>query len=234
MTPFVERWHDLANDLLGPPRFPRHPLITARFGIRRNSIRKGVRKKHISGRQDSRTLRRTRSTFVPFSRSTRDVRFWISARRYLPTRTVGRSQKEVRRVFRMHLPLTSEISEVRSLPNHRVESLVGTASCKSDSLRPHSTSGRSTSPVSALPSRIPSQLSRYRYGPGAFKMDWALSEPVPWRSSECSQAATIHLGGSFAEILASEKLVNSGQHAEKPFIILCQPSLFDPVTRAAR
>lgn len=71
-------------------------------------------------------------------------------------------------------------------------------------------------------------LSNYRYGPGAFKIDWALDGPIPWTAPECSQAATVHLGGTCEEIALSERLVWQGVHPEKPFVILVQPSLFDP------
>src|SRR5262249_61344953 len=71
------------------------------------------------------------------------------------------------------------------------------------------------------------RLKTFRYGPGIFKVDYALSEPIPWRAPECSRAATVHLGGSFEEIAASEKAVRKGQHLERPFMILVQPSLFD-------
>ena len=72
------------------------------------------------------------------------------------------------------------------------------------------------------------QLKRFRYGPGVFKVDYALSDPIPWKASECLRAATVHLGGSFEEIAASEQAVCNGRHAESPFVVLAQPSLFDP------
>lgn len=75
------------------------------------------------------------------------------------------------------------------------------------------------------------QLASYRYGPGVFKVDYALSDPIPWKAKECLRAATVHIGGSFEEIAASEQAMANGQHAERPFMILSQPSLFDP-TRA--
>jgi phytoene dehydrogenase-like protein len=70
-------------------------------------------------------------------------------------------------------------------------------------------------------------LNRYRYGPGVFKMDWALSEPIPWRAKECLQAATVHVGGTFEEIAESERAAVDGNPPEKPFVLLAQPSLFD-------
>jgi phytoene dehydrogenase-like protein len=71
------------------------------------------------------------------------------------------------------------------------------------------------------------QLAGYRYGPGVFKVDYALNCPIPWKASECLRAATVHLGGSFDEIAASELAVRNGLHAERPFVLLAQPSLFD-------
>ena len=80
----------------------------------------------------------------------------------------------------------------------------------------------------ALPSRYRGQLSRYRYGPGVFKIDFALSEPIPWKAPECAQTATLHLGGGLEEIAASERLIWHGEHPEKPYVLLAQQSLFDP------
>jgi phytoene dehydrogenase-like protein len=75
------------------------------------------------------------------------------------------------------------------------------------------------------------QLKRYRYGMGVFKIDWALDDVVPFRSEECRSAGTVHLGNTFAEIQLSEELAWKGSHAEKPFVLLAQQSVFDK-TRA--
>lgn len=72
------------------------------------------------------------------------------------------------------------------------------------------------------------RLTRYRYGPGAFKIDFALDGPIPWTATECSQAATVHLGGTFEEIAAGEREVADGRHPERPFVLAAQQSLFDP------
>jgi len=82
-----------------------------------------------------------------------------------------------------------------------------------------------------LPARYVRRLRRYRYGPGVFKLDWALDGPIPWRDPECLEASTVHVGGTLPEIAASEKAMYSGQHSERPYLILCQQSQFDP-TRA--
>jgi phytoene dehydrogenase-like protein len=75
------------------------------------------------------------------------------------------------------------------------------------------------------------RLGKYRYGPGVFKVDYALNSPIPWTAFECSRAATVHLGGGLDEIAQSEDAARRGRHAERPFVLLVQPSLFDS-TRA--
>jgi phytoene dehydrogenase-like protein len=78
-----------------------------------------------------------------------------------------------------------------------------------------------------FPARYRRALDRYRYGPGIFKMDWALSDPVPWKAAECADAGTVHVGGTLEEIAASEETVMGGGHPDRPFLILAQQSLFD-------
>jgi phytoene dehydrogenase-like protein len=72
------------------------------------------------------------------------------------------------------------------------------------------------------------RLARFRYGPGVFKMDWALKEPIPWKSDICRKAGTVHLGGFLEEIAASIRDVSAGRESSSPYIILAQQSLFDP------
>jgi len=82
-----------------------------------------------------------------------------------------------------------------------------------------------------LPRKYRERLASWRYGPGAFKVDWALDAPIPWASRACSRAGTVHVGGSFEEIARSERRVVSGDAPDGPFVLVAQPSLFDP-TRA--
>jgi phytoene dehydrogenase-like protein len=82
-----------------------------------------------------------------------------------------------------------------------------------------------------IPSSYRASLFRYRYGPAAFKLDWALAGPIPWTAGECRGAGTVHIGGTLAELTLSEHDVAEGRHPERPFVLLAQPSLFDD-TRA--
>ena len=83
----------------------------------------------------------------------------------------------------------------------------------------------------ALPTGYRRRLLRYRYGPGAFKVDWALDGPIPWKDPRCLEASTVHVGGTLEEISASERDMYRGRHPERPYLILCQQSQFDD-TRA--
>jgi phytoene dehydrogenase-like protein len=72
------------------------------------------------------------------------------------------------------------------------------------------------------------RLARFRYGPGVFKVDWALREPIPWRAPECRQSITVHLAGDLEQIAAAIRAAREGRMAERPFVLLAQPSLVDP------
>jgi phytoene dehydrogenase-like protein len=82
-----------------------------------------------------------------------------------------------------------------------------------------------------LPARYRRALARFRYGPGVFKLDYALDGPIPWRAPECLRAATVHVGGTLAELAVAEDAVARGRVPERPFLLVAQQSLFDP-TRA--
>ena len=79
-----------------------------------------------------------------------------------------------------------------------------------------------------LPPRYARALSRYRYGPGVCKVDWALSGPVPWATAACRQTVTVHVGGTFEEVAHSEAEVNAGRHPDRPYCLVAQPCLVDP------
>jgi phytoene dehydrogenase-like protein len=79
-----------------------------------------------------------------------------------------------------------------------------------------------------LPERIARAYRRYRHGPGAFKLDFAVEGGVPWISDACRRAGTVHVGGSFEEVAAAERDVDRGRMPERPFVLVCQQYLADP------
>jgi phytoene dehydrogenase-like protein len=81
---------------------------------------------------------------------------------------------------------------------------------------------------SRLPDRYRRALGRYRYGPGVFKVDWALDGPIPWTAPECRRAGTVHVGGTLEEVAASEQAVARGHEPERPFVLMSEPTLTDP------
>ena len=78
-----------------------------------------------------------------------------------------------------------------------------------------------------FPAAYRRRLERFRYGPGVFKIDWALDGPVPWKAEACRDAGTVHLGGTFAEVAASEDAVTRGLHPDRPFVLFAQPDVAD-------
>lgn len=82
-----------------------------------------------------------------------------------------------------------------------------------------------------LPPTYRESMATWEYGPGAFKVDWALDAPIPWGNVEVSRAGTVHLGGTLEEIARAERAPWKGRLADRPFVLLAQPTLFDP-TRA--
>jgi phytoene dehydrogenase-like protein len=79
-----------------------------------------------------------------------------------------------------------------------------------------------------LPERYAREMRRFRYGPGVFKLDWALSGPVPWKDPAVARTATVHLGGTMAEIAAGEAEVAAGRHPDRPYVLTVQPCVADP------
>lgn len=79
-----------------------------------------------------------------------------------------------------------------------------------------------------MPNSYVKTLNEYRYGPGIFKIDWILSEAIPWTANECRRSSTVHVGGSLEEISSAEHEIQQGKISERPFVFLVQPSVIDP------
>lgn len=226
MAPLVAGWNGLDVDLLGPIRVPRHPGNLARFGVLGIQPARRFAESRFSAAQ-------ARGFFAGIAaHSMLPLENWGSAAFGLVLAISGHSVGwPIARGGAQNL--TSALaSHLRSLggeiiPNRPVRKLGELPAsrvvlCDLTPRQLLEIGGEHFSP------RYREALRRYRYGMGAFKMDWALSGPVPWRAAECKRAATIHLGGTLEEIALSERSAWRGEHVERPFVLLAQPSLFDP------
>jgi len=229
MRPFVERWSEFAPEVLRPVSFfPGHPFLMARFGM------VGLRSAEaVAGRfRDP----RTRVLFAgmaahSFLSLDEPLSAAFGILMTVPAHAVGwpiprggaQSLTDALCAFLSALGgnvrISSPVENLAALENYDL------FLCDLTPRQLIKVGGQK------LSESYKRRLSRYRYGAGVFKVDYALSTPIPWKASECLRAATVHLGGSFEEIAASEKAVRNGQHADRPFVLLAQPSLFD-ATRA--
>lgn len=226
MKPLVSDWEKIENFVLGPLRFPRHPWAVARFGLRAFQPAHDLAKRLFAGE-------RARALFAGLAaHSALPLEMRPSAAfglvLGLAAHTVGwpipdgGSQSIADALASYLRTLGGEI--FTNSPVHSLDDLPAARAILCD-LTP-----RQALQIARkrLPARFQLKLENYRYGPAAYKVDWALNGPVPWQAPECRLAATVHLGGTLQEIAASERSAWYGKLASKPFVLLAQPSLFDP------
>jgi phytoene dehydrogenase-like protein len=223
--PLVRDWEILAPQLLAPISFPRHPFAMTRFGL--NAIRSASSFVRSRFKED-----RTRTFFAgAVAHSCLSLDRVGTTAFGLVLLTLGHyggwpvprgGSQQISNALAAYLKtLGGEI-----VTKLRVQSLddLAPSACVLFDLTPRQLlriAGERFSPA------FKNKLAAYRYGPGVFKMDWALDGPVPWRAPACAQAATVHLGGSLAEIEESESSVWEGKCSERPYVLVAQPSLFD-------
>ena len=225
LQPIVRDWQILAPELLAPIHFPQHPFAVTHFGL--HAIRSAAGLARSRFKEE-----RTRAFFAGLAaHSTISLDQFGTAAFALVLLTLGHTvgwpiprsgSQNISNALAAYLKsLGGEI-----VTGLRVQSLddLPPSACVLFDLTP-----RQLLQIlgDRLPARFRTKLSKYRYGPGAFKLDWALNGPVPWHAYECTQAATVHLGGSLAEIEASEAAVWEGKCSDRPFVLVAQPSRFD-------
>ena len=225
MRPFVERWADFAQEVLRPVlNFPRHPLLMARLGMTALLPARTIAHRFRSERTRALFAGLAAHSFLSLDEPLSGAMGMLMA---IPAHAVGwpiprgGSQSLTSALCRY---LATFESKLRT--SSRVESL---ATLSNYDLIVCDVTPRQLLKIAEgrLSKTYQRQLAGYRYGPGVFKVDYALNHPIPWKASECLRAATVHLGGSFEEIAASEQAMQDGRHAERPFVLLAQPSLFD-------
>jgi phytoene dehydrogenase-like protein len=225
MAPLVARADELFSDLLGPFRIPRHPLAALRFGLGAIRSTKGLADSWFRGDPARALLAGLGAHAVlPLEQSPGAA---ITLMLGLAGHAVGwpfprgGAQKIADSLASYFQSLGGRIETGRSvcsldaLPNARAV-LLDVTPRQVVSIAGH-----------RLPGLYRRALERYRYGPGVFKVDWALSGPIPWQAAECRRAGTVHVGGTFEQVAMAERAPWRGDHPERPFVLMAQPSLFD-------
>jgi len=233
VQPAVDHWQEFAEDSLGPMlRIPRHPLRMARFGLTAFESAQSFAQNRFRNP-------RTRAVFaglaghscLSFNRplsATIGLMFGVTIHAVgwpIPRGGAGAITQALAR-YLMMLGGTVHIS-------HRIDTAAFSGIEAESALILFDTAPRQLLAIAGerLAPGYRRKLERFEHGPGAFKIDYALSEPVPWRAPECRRAITVHLGGTFEEIAAAEDAIAQGREAERPFVLAAQPTLFD-ATRA--
>lgn len=230
MEPFARRWDDLAIDVLRPFPFPpKHPFLMARFGfyalrsakslvmsLFKNPKARGI----FTGMAAHSFLRMDQLLSASFGLVLGTLAHAVGWQ--IPR---GGSQQIVNAMARHLESLGGRI--ITDTPIKRIEELPSARVYLFD------VTPRQLLQIAGhkFPDGYRRKLEKYRYGPGVFKVDWALDGPIPWKASECRSAGTVHLGGTYDEIALSERLTNEGKLSERPFTLVAQQSVFDP-TRA--
>jgi phytoene dehydrogenase-like protein len=231
LAPLVANWDKIAHEFLGPLRLPRHPLLMAQFGLRAL----------LPAISEAKLLFRTEQARALF--------MGLAAHAIMPlewpaTAAFGLMLGTLAHVVGWPLPRGGSQSIANALAayltdlggeivtGHTVKSLAGLPPAKAVLL---DVTPRQVLQIGGqqLPTGYRRQLANYRYGAGVFKLDWALSEPIPWTAAPCRRAGTVHLGWSLEEIAHSEQMVWQGEHVARPYVLVTQQSLFDD-SRAPR
>jgi len=223
--PLVAHWDRLTHDLLGPIRIPAHPFQLAKFGVpalfSAAGLARAMFKDQLSQALFAGMAGHAMLPLDSFASASFGLVLTLSAHAVGWPLAVGGSQRIIDALASYYISLGGKIET-----GWQVDSL--------KELPPADAVLLDVSPRQllhmagdALPNFYRSQLQRYRYGPGVFKVDWALDGPVPWRDKRFLETATVHLGGTLAEIARSEKAVSQGEVSDRPYVLLAQPSLFD-------
>ena len=224
MNPIVENWPHLAEDILGPLTFPKHPVDMMSFGL--NAIRPAS---SLSGKFKTKEARglwggMAAHSMLPLSN-------WVSSAASLVLLATGHlkgwpipkgGSGEIANALASYFK--SMGGKIQTGVHVRSMKDIPAANAVLFDLGPKQILEIAGDRFSSL---YRWQLNRYRYGMGVFKIDWALDGPIPFTSPECRRAGTVHLGDTLEEIMLNEKLTFKGQHMEKPFVLLAQSSLFD-------
>lgn len=229
LAPFTEQFDRLAEMFLGPLRWPSWPLLFARFGLTALGSMTGLAHRRFSSKEAPALLAGIAAhAMVPLNAlGTAAFALVLAAAGHAVGWPLARggSQAVTNALLARHYELGGEVElgrTIRSLDELPV------ARAYLFDVTPKQFLAIAGD---GLPSSYRRRLAKYRYGPGVFKMDWALSGKIPWRHPACARAATVHLSGDLEKVRGAEDAVHAGSVLPSPFTLVVQPSLFDD-TRA--
>lgn len=225
LQPLVDHSDQVFKQLLGPFRPPRHPCLMSRFGwSAMKSASRLARKRFESEAARALFAGHAAHSIMPLERrltAAFGIMLAVTAHAGGWPVAQGGSQMIADAMARYLMSLDGEL--VVNMPVERLEDLPEADAYFFD------TSPQALSHIAgnALPSRYRRKLERFRFGPGIFKVDWALDGPIPWQAQQCLQAGTVHVGGTLEEICESEQAAWGREASERPFVLVAQQSLFD-------
>lgn len=225
VEPFVRRWPDFVGGVLASPlRPPRHPVLMARFGMRAFVSTTTLARRFRTDRVRALLGGTAAHAALPLD--------------HAPSAAIALSLLVAGHAVGWPIPRGGAGALTRALASY-LESLGGrielghrvTDLTELDDARAVLLDLTPRQVVKLVGPRLPDRYRRrlegWHYGPGVFKVDWALSEPIPWRDTDCRRAGTVHLGGTLEAVARAERAVWEGVVPEDPYVLLAQPSLFD-------
>ncbi len=225
VAPFLRDPHGLLHDALAPLRIPRHPFLMMRFGWHAVRSALGLAKRFDDVRARALFGGCASHSILPLDRAltaaiglmflvTAHVDAWPVAKG--GSRSIARALASLLGAHGGTIETGRFVKSLKDLPPARVF-LFDTSPAQLERI-----AGQ------ALPDGYLRRLRKFRYGPGVFKVDWALDGSIPWKDPRCLEASTVHVGGTIEELAVSEAAMYRGDHADKPFVLVVQQSELDP------
>ena len=224
LKPLVKDWPNIAADVLGPLHFPKHPIAMAKFGLNALTSATFLAKRFKTKEAKGLWAGMAAHSIQPLSNlTTSAIGLVLMAAAHLKgwPIPVGGSKEIANALSSYFIALGGKIETGRFIKS--LDELPSSRTVLFD-VTPKQLlqiAGHKFSNIYKW------QLERYRYGMGVFKVDWALDEAIPFTAQHARRAGTVHIGNTLEEITLSEKLSWQGKHADKPFVLLAQQSLFD-------
>lgn len=226
--PLVRDWPNIAADVLGPLHFPKHPIAMAKFGLNALTSASSLAKRFKTREAKGLWAGMAAHSIQPLSNlSTSAIGLVLMTAAHLKgwPIPIGGSKEIANALASYFISLGGKIETGRYIKSLKELPSAKTVLFDVTPKQLLQIAGHQFSNIYKW------QLERYRYGVGVFKIDWALDGQIPFSNADAQKAGTVHLGNTIAEIAASEQLCWQGKHADKPFVLLAQQSLFD-ATRA--